>query len=355
MKLNRGKKIMPALIGVGLAMVLGLAFFIFSNRDGSRPPANPQDTSSQAAMRHFGLHASATEALTPEQREKMLVDRLVLELQQRYGKTISRIDTQATLLDVKKQIMALFPGDAGLAEFYQILRLAFPDDADAVIATLDKLEQYQRWLADNEGLLYRMSAYDRKAALWEKQRELFGDDADEIWSGELMASEVRTAAMQDIMAVIGESREISIEEKLDIFQDALRQTYENSPDDHVLGQRFMLAKVFFSIDSVQEDLKAMSPELRQFEMDQIRRELRLSEQEIENMKVLDAARDRQWETGLSYMEEREAVLLQYRGPEQEEKLKALREKYFQDEANTIALEENDDFFRFNRPRIYGRN
>lgn len=164
MKLNRGKKIMPALIGAGLAMVLGLAFFIFSNPGGSRHPANAQDPSSLADMRHFGLHASATEALTPEQREKMLVDRLVLELQQRYGKTISRIDTQASLLDVKKQIMALFPGDAGLAKFYQILRLAFPDDADAVIATLDKLEQYQRWLADNEGLLYRMSGYDRKAA-----------------------------------------------------------------------------------------------------------------------------------------------------------------------------------------------
>jgi hypothetical protein len=46
----------------------------------------------------------------------------------------------------------------------------------------------------------------------------------------------------------------------------------------------------------------------------------------------------------------------FKGPEREEKLKALREKYFQDEANTIEREEeNDNFFRFERPHIYGRN
>jgi hypothetical protein len=45
----------------------------------------------------------------------------------------------------------------------------------------------------------------------------------------------------------------------------------------------------------------------------------------------------------------------FKGPEQEEKLKALREKYFQDEANTIEREENDKFFQFERPHIYGRN
>jgi hypothetical protein len=55
------------------------------------------------------------------------------------------------------------------------------------------------------------------------------------------------------------------------------------------------------------------------------------------------------------MQEREDAVKEFKGPEREERLKALREQYFQDEAKTIELEEKDNFFRFNRPRIYGRN
>jgi hypothetical protein len=56
------------------------------------------------------------------------------------------------------------------------------------------------------------------------------------------------------------------------------------------------------------------------------------------------------------MEERKKVVEAFDGPEEKAQLKALREKYFQDEAQTIEFEEeNDGFFRFERPRYYGRN
>jgi hypothetical protein len=80
-----------------------------------------------------------------------------------------------------------------------------------------------------------------------------------------------------------------------------------------------------------------------------------SDQQIETMARRDADNTLRWETGLQYMKEREAVVQQYNGPEQEEKLKVLREQYFDDEAKTIELEEKDDFYRFKRPHIYGRN
>ncbi len=292
--------------------------------------------------------------MTAEQREKLLVDRMVLELQQRYAKTISQIGTQASLLTVKRQIMAMFPED-GAAKFLQILKRAFPQYADQVMATLEKLERYQRWLADNEGSLAKMASYDRKAALWEKQRDLFGEDADEIWSGEVLAAEARTAVMQDTMAELGASYDKSIEEKLDAYQDALRQTYENTPDAHILNERFMLAKAFFSLESVQEELKAMPPEYRQSKMNQVRREMGFSEEEIDKMQLVDEARDQQWETGLKYSQEREMAISRYDGDELQDRLKALREKYFGEDAGTIELEEEEGFFRFERQRIYGRN
>jgi hypothetical protein len=62
------------------------------------------------------------------------------------------------------------------------------------------------------------------------------------------------------------------------------------------------------------------------------------------------------DVGLKYMEERKRIVSEFQGDQQKEQLKALREKYFQDEAQTIqAEEENDDFFRFERPRYFGRN
>lgn len=74
------------------------------------------------------------------------------------------------------------------------------------------------------------------------------------------------------------------------------------------------------------------------------------------MEKLDAKRNERWKTGLEYMAEREKVVVEYEGEQQKEKLTALREKYYKHEAKTIELEEEKDgFFRFNRPRYYGRN
>ncbi|KJS33631.1 MAG: hypothetical protein VR64_02570 [Desulfatitalea sp. BRH_c12] len=349
MKIRRCLTIV-SVAGAVLPLVLGTVWFIFrgSDTDGTYPAANRQQPT-------FDIQEAKNPDLSPDQQDKLLVERLVNELRQRYGPTISWIGTQADLLDVQKRIMAMFPGQDGRAKFRRILRLAFPEHADQVIATLDKLEQYQRWLADSEGLLARMTSFERKAALWEKQRELFGDDAEDIWAGELLASEARTSAMQDVIADLGASRGTSIEEKIDAFQDALQQTYENSADAYLLKERFMLAKVFFSLDSVQEELKAMPTEYRSLKMDQIRREMGFSEDEIANIQLLDAERDRRWETGLKYKQERDQVISTYEGVEQESRLDALRKNYFQDEAETIAREEQEGFMRFNRPRIYGRN
>ena len=73
-------------------------------------------------------------------------------------------------------------------------------------------------------------------------------------------------------------------------------------------------------------------------------------------KIRDADNNQRWDVGLKYMAERKKVVEEFQGPEQQEKLKALREQYFKDEAQTIQLEEEKDgFFRFERPRFYGRN
>jgi hypothetical protein len=275
-------------------------------------------------------------------------DQLVKELQKYYGKTISNKSTQASLISIRDFVMSTFP-ENGKALFYNILKRAFPDYADEIMRTLDKLDQYSRWLEDNKTTHSKMD-------MEEKRRELFGEDADQIWSGDMLATEVRKAKMQDVMAVLKKSSNTTLDEKLNIYRRALNETYKDTPEEFFLDQKDILSKAFFSIDSVQDILKQMTPEERQQEINYIRSMMGLNSQEIEQMATIDAKREQKWNNGLEYMQERNDIVENFKGPQQKEQLKALREKYFQDEAGTIEREEeNDNFFRFERPHIYGRN
>ncbi len=161
--------------------------------------------------------------------------------------------------------------------------------------------------------------------------------------------------MHDTLFMLEDARDMTIDEKLDIYKTALYRTYADSPEAYVLENKATLANAFFTIESVQEALKQMAPDHRQWEINKIRRELGISEAHIKQLAELDAQRSRRWEHGLEYMKERNAIVSQYEGREREEQLDALREKYFKHAAITIEREENDGFFRFERERIFGRN
>lgn len=283
-----------------------------------------------------------------------LSDQFVKELRKYYGRSIADKVTQASLYNLRNMIMGSNP-EKGRALFHEMLKKAFPEYADVIMATLDKIDQYNQWLMDNRSMLAGMSATERLAAMEKKRKELFGEDADKIWSGDELATEARKARIQDTLAVLNESRDTTIEEKLEVYQGTIKEAYENTPEGFILNQGDLLSKVFFSIDSVQEELKQMNSQDRQQEINRIRRKMGFTEKQVESMARRDADNEMRWEAGLQYMKDRDKVVQQYQGQEQEEKLKELREQYFDDEAKTIELEEKGDFFRFQRPHIYGRN
>jgi len=301
---------------------------------------------------HYTDHRSALikiqEALGKNASTDYFSDQLVKELQKYYGKTISDKSTQASLIGIRDFVMSTFP-ENGKVLFYNILKRAFPAYADEIMRTLDKLDQYSRWLEDNKITHSKMD-------MEKKKRDLFGEDTDKIWTGDMLASEVRKAKMQDVMAVLNKSSDTTLDEKLNLYRNALNDTYKGTPDEFFLDHKDILSKAFFSIDSVQDVLKQMNPEERQQEINNIRSKMGFDSHEIEEMAEIDAKHEQRWNIGLEYMQERNDVVENFKGSEQKEKLKELREKYFQDEANTIEREEeNDNFFRFERPHIYGRN
>jgi hypothetical protein len=73
------------------------------------------------------------------------------------------------------------------------------------------------------------------------------------------------------------------------------------------------------------------------------------------MEQVDERREARWQNGLAYLQERARLEASFEGEALEGELRALREEYFAHEAPTIEAEERDGFFRFERPRVYGRN
>ncbi len=273
-------------------------------------------------------------------------DRLVKELQKYYGKSIADRSIQASLISIRDFVITTHPKN-GKELFYSIIKRAFPDYADEIMKTLAKLDEYNRWLEKNKTL--------SQTDLEGKRKELFGEEAEKIWSNAVLAAEARKVKMKNTFDVLNKSDDTTLNEKINMYKNALRDTYEGAPEE-VFIKQMDLSMAFFSLDSVQNDLKQMSPEQRQLEMNNIRRQMGWGEEQIKEMEEIDADNEQKWDVGLAYMEDRKKIVENYKGPEQEEKLKALREKYFQDEANTIEREENNDnFFRFERPHIYGRN
>ncbi|HOM27995.1 MAG TPA: hypothetical protein PLS81_00870 [Deltaproteobacteria bacterium] len=286
--------------------------------------------------------------------DAMLEEEYVRELRKYYGPTISKKSTQASLFFLRNQLAGLGKGGApGL--FERILKRAFPANAKDILETIAKLDLYEKWLVDNRRMLLSLPPEQRLEVLWRKRTELFGPEAREMFSGEMLAVEARTARVRETLDALDEAADTPMDDRLELYEDVLRQTYENTPEAFILQQKELLARVFFSIDSVQDELRRMDPVARQQEINRIRRKMGMSEEEIAARTKRDQDRELRWQIGLRYMEEREALESRYTGAELEERLKALRQEYFDDEATTIELEEQQGFFRFKRPRIYGRN
>ena len=148
--------------------------------------------------------------------------------------------------------------------------------------------------------LNHMDPLSRQGTLWAKRREMFGDDAEQLWQDELRSREARAQTVQQTVALLNKADETPMEERLYLLRTTLEEQYRNTVEAPLVNAG-LVAQVFFGLDSVQNDLKRLPPDARQ------------------------------------------------------SRINALRRQYFGSNAVTIAREEAQGFFRFERPRLYGRN
>ncbi|MFD2231421.1 hypothetical protein [Alkalimarinus sediminis] len=278
---------------------------------------------------------------------------LAQELYTKYGDKIEHLAVQANLFKVREFVIGRYPED-GRNRFSTIIQMAFPDHASSIMNIIALMEQYTQWLAENYRLLNDMPPLERDGHLWEKRRALFGESAEIIWSDEreLLAQKQRN--VQQEIHRLGTDTDLSIDEKLYQLTTTLSENYGDLAQEMAIDPG-MIASVFFGFDSVQQTLKSLSPQERQQEINRVRQQLGYSDAQIELAEKKDQIRNQRWTNGLSYMAEREALTNQLEGDALNSALSELRESYFKREAYTIAKEEESGFYRYARPRVYGRN
>jgi hypothetical protein len=275
-------------------------------------------------------------------------------LRQLYGDRISSTGVQILMAQVRIQVMTLFPAD-GARRFEQILREAFPGQVAQILATLRKVDDFDRWMNDSEDELAALPPEEREKAILDRKRLLCGEEAAAELEAEARATEERNRAMAGTMRALEESTDASLDEKLETYVNALHENYADGPAAVALENAGLLAQTFFGLESVSRQLGQLDPEARQSKINEIRREFGFDEEQVRALEAEDRENEARWQSGYAYMDERRALEGRFSGAELERQLATLRERYFGYEAVTIEREEGDGFFRFERPRLYGRN
>ncbi len=290
----------------------------------------------------------STDGLNEEMREQ-----LVKKLREAYGESISIKSGQAEIVRIRQLILDTFPQDWPDI-FYNIIKQAFPDYVDEIMETLERMDQYNAWFDKNKSMLAKMSYEKMKETLWLKRIEIFEDNADEVWPADSKNDEIR-----DTLSILKASYDTSIDEKLNLYQHSLENNYsgsEENTDNLILDKKYNYMAAFLNMDSVQENLTQMTSDERTATLRKIRQTMGYPEEYLEKLEKRDAYHENRWQNGLNYMQVREQILLEYENSDDlEERMDGLRESYFMDEAPTIKSEEESNFFRYERRRVYGRN
>lgn len=352
--MNRRKA--PLLLAFVL-LLAGSALLVFKVRPppGPAPEAAPASAPARVdSSARFRVDQNPG-PLTEEEQRAAGLERpekdMVSYLRSRYGARLRDPHTQMRMLEELMRHFQKLNPTGWEADLLAVLQQAFPELYEELALRLRQRLDYEKWVKEHHAELKDKPAAERRAALWEERTRLFGKEvAEKLW-----AAELRNLAVSDALTAIDAQPGASVGERMAQYKQSLQKAYGEGAQEYVQAHRQELMNRFLDLGSVQKDLGTMTPEQRVKNLRTLRQEMGLDEQALQRWEELDRVRDSRWEVGSQYMSEREALAQQYSGPELEARLTELRARYFSDEAPTVAEEEQSGFFRFTRPRQWGRN
>ena len=282
-----------------------------------------------------------------------IAKKIAEKLKEQYSQHIQRLSVQASLFVLRESVMKTYD-EHGLGYFNEAIALAFPEHAASILTIMDGIVLYKAWFDENSDALDALAEYERNESVWQKRYEIFGRDADLIWGdAKPMLSESERETLKQIEAL---DQAFEME-----FDTRLEQLHSNLVSAHGSGLTMfsltpgVVATTFLSFESVQKDLALMDNNERQLKINGVRETLGFSKEQIEKLAIEDQKRQTRWDNGYAYMEARQILLASADDAAVEQGLDELRSKYFKGKAQTFKKEEASGFYRYERPRVYGRN
>ena len=276
-------------------------------------------------------------------------EQIVAMLRKKYGAKLQNGRVQVMMLEQLLQYLKRkYPND-WVHRLQEILAAAFPDRAAQLFDLSKNLYRYQKTNEDMRSKLASMSPDERRKALWEMRKSIFGEEA----ADEIFAAQKRNEQILGAIETIRNSPNMNIQDKLDHFAKEIKNAYGDQ-SEKILEKRRMEFTTSF-LQSVQGDLEKMSDTDRRSSYRSLWQQMGYDNDAVDRLDSLENLRDQRWSDGGKYMKEREEIVGKYSGSERESRLNDLRKSYFKDEADTIREEENAGFFRYSQKRQYGLN
>ncbi|EYF06120.1 hypothetical protein [Chondromyces apiculatus] len=332
-------------------LALGVALSLLSRSPRADTPAAGASPGASAGPGQEGTSAARAPGGAAGERPGQGHEALASAMRDKYGARLSHPSIQMHMLEnLMRYFQERSPG-TWREELLAFLRVNFPERYAELAALLDQRVAYETWIRENEPSMQGLSAEERREALWEKRKELFGEErAKSLWAPELKHQEMR-----DRLAAIDADEQAGFQEKLSAYEQALKDTHGEKADANLARHQQEAMNQFLDLPSIQEDLGAMSAAERAAALRSLREGMGLDAEALGRWDALDQARDSRWDVGQRYQAERDALAAKNSGNALEVALRRLRERTFGEEAEVIASEEASGFFRFKQPRKWGRN
>jgi Fe-S cluster biosynthesis and repair protein YggX len=260
-------------------------------------------------------------------------------LREKWGNHITKPYAQVKMLEEIINICKKEQPDNWVACTNELAGAAFPKLADKLFGQLSSLITYNDWLTRNKGKLDKMSRKDRQNLLKDMRNQLFGgDNAKEVW-----AHELKVEALRDTLEDMKDIKDKDIATKLSYLKNTLKENFGDQAKAYVDRHQQELTNSVMA--AVQDDLKALSPTQQRHALRTIRTEMGMDSAALERWETLDNERQDRWNSGKTYLLERQKLLARPDAASEAE-LNDLRRKYFGAEADAIAVEEAEGYYRY---------
>lgn len=329
-----------------MAFSMGVLLYLALREPAAGPGAAPAPETPAAAQVRIAAPIFTTGPLSklpPEDQQlaKVLQDRFGGRLEQPYW----RIRVIETLI---RYLQKRYPGDWRM-RLQDLLRRIFPDQADALLRTLEAYDGYNAWLESIHGRVFN-SVEERRKAIWDQRVKFFGKDAELIWAQDLKQEKVADALRKL------DTSGLPLAAKVDGYVKTLAGVYGPSALDPAQSHPVQLMEGFLTLKSVQSDLQGMSRDQQRQTLRDLRSSLGLKDDAIQRLEELDDKRAQRYSAGETYMAQRKALEQQLKGDALQLQVTALQNRLFgEEEAQFIRNEEAAGYFRYKEKQVIGVN